>query len=163
MRAFIRAHLGSRQVSRVIYGAIIGLAVVVGLEHHPPPAHAVVATLLGTAMAVSLAEVYSEIVGTETRTHARVTPRRLHAIRDETVAVAFGVGFPAAFFAAAWIGLMEVDTAFTVAKWTGLGLIGFYGFAAARLAGAGVLRAGLQAVAVGSIGAILIGLKALVH
>ena len=31
---------------------------------------------------------------------------------------------------------MELDTAFRLAKWSGLGLIGFYGFAAARLAGA---------------------------
>ena len=31
-------HLGSQQVSRVIYGSIIGLALVVALEVHPPTA-----------------------------------------------------------------------------------------------------------------------------
>ncbi len=58
---------------------------------------------------------------------------------------------------------MEVETAFEVAKWSGLALIGFYGFCAARLAGVGTLGALGQATAVALIGAFLIGLKALVH
>jgi hypothetical protein len=33
MRQAIEAHLGSRQVARVIYGAIIGMAIVASLEH----------------------------------------------------------------------------------------------------------------------------------
>jgi hypothetical protein len=37
------------------------------------------------------------------------------------------------------------------------------GFAAARLAGAGVLAAAAHAVAVGAIGGLLIALKALLH
>ena len=52
----IARHLGSRQVSRVTYGAIIGLALVVALQAHPPPPGAVIATLLGTAIAVGLAK-----------------------------------------------------------------------------------------------------------
>ena len=31
---------------------------------------------------------------------------------------------------------MSVDTAFTLAKWSGLALIGFYGYVAARFSGA---------------------------
>jgi hypothetical protein len=54
--------LRSTQVSRVIYGAIIGRALVVALEHHPPRPTVMVGTLLATALAVGLAELYSEIV-----------------------------------------------------------------------------------------------------
>jgi hypothetical protein len=32
----VRTHPGSRQVARVIYGTIIGLALVVALGEHPP-------------------------------------------------------------------------------------------------------------------------------
>ena len=71
--------------------------------------------------------------------------------------------FPAVFFILAAADAMEVETAFTVAKWTGLGLIGFYGFCAARLAGAGLARALVHATAVALVGALLIGLKALIH
>jgi hypothetical protein len=163
VRRALEAHLGSRQVSRVIYGAIIGLALVVALEHHPPAPGVVVGTLLATALAVGLAEVYSEIVGTEARTQRRIAGEQLRQMVDEAGAVAFGVGFPAVFFILAAADAVEVQTAFTVAKWTGLGLIGFYGFWAARLAGANLAVSILRALAVAVIGAMLIALKALIH
>jgi hypothetical protein len=77
--------------------------------------------------------------------------------------VAFGIAFPAAFFILAALEAMEVETAFTLAKWTGLGLIGLYGFVAARLAGSGLPASLLQAFGVCLIGGLLIALKALVH
>jgi hypothetical protein len=164
LRRSIEAHLGSRQVSRVVYGAIIGLALVVALEDHPPTAGAMVGTLLGTALVVGLAEIYSEILGAETRNRRlRIQHEEMTAEVDEVVAVAFGIAFPALFFALAAAGAMEVDTAFQAAKWSGLGLIGFYGLCAARLGGAGWLTSLLHAVAVGVIGGLIIGLKALVH
>ena len=52
---------------------------------------------------------------------------------------------------------------FTAAKWSGLGLIGLYGFGAARLAGVGLSGSVLHAVVVGSVGGMLIALKALLH
>jgi hypothetical protein len=77
--------------------------------------------------------------------------------------VGFGIAFPAAFFVLAAAGVLEEDTAFTVAKWSGLGLISFYGFVAGRLSGAGLGVSVLQALAVGVIGGALIAFKALVH
>jgi hypothetical protein len=163
VRSAIESHLGSRQVSRIIYGAIIGLALIVALEAHPPSSGVVVATLLGTAVAVGLAELYSDIVGIETRTRRRAGPAELHRTVDDAVAVAFGIAFPVVFFILAAAHAIEGETAFTIAKWSGLGLIGFYGFSAARLAGRGWLGSTLQAFAVALVGAFLIGLKALVH
>ena len=55
------------------------------------------------------------------------------------------------------------DTAFAIAKWSGLGLIGFYGYWAARFAGTPVLRALVQATLMAAVGASLIAFKALVH
>jgi hypothetical protein len=156
-------HLRSTQVSRVIYGAIIGLALVVALEHDPPRPAVMVATLLATALAVGLAELYSEIVGTGVRTRQRVPRARVGEIAADVGAVAFGIGFPAVFFLLAVADAMAVETAFTLAKWSGLALIGLYGFSAARLAGAGLPAALAQAAAVALIGAFLIVLKALIH
>jgi hypothetical protein len=163
MREAIAAHLGSRQVSRVLYGSIIGLALIVALEAHPPGAGTVVAALLGTAVAVGLAELYSEIVGTETRTRARLGRRQMFELLDEVVAVALGIAFPAAFFVLAALGVFDVDTAFDVAKWSGLALITAYGFAAARLTGATLLGALVRAGIAALIAAFLIVLKALLH
>jgi hypothetical protein len=163
VRRFFDSHLASSQVARVVYGAIIGLALVVALEAHPPTPGAMVATLLGTGLAVGLAEVYSETLGAEVRTRRRLERAHLRAIWTDTLAVAFGIGFPAVFFVLAAAGAVEVDTAFDLAKWSGLGLIALYGFLAARLSGAPLTAALVKSGAVTSIGAFLIVLKALVH
>ena len=163
VRQFIQAHLGSQQVSRVTYGAIIGLALLVALEAHPPRPVAVVASLVGTAIAVGLAELYSEVLGAETRTHRRVARAEYRHLMADVVAVGFGIAFPAVFFVLAALDVLEIDTAFAAAKWSGLALIGGYGFAAARLAGNGVIRSIMQGLAVGVIGGVLIALKALIH
>jgi hypothetical protein len=163
MRASIEAHLGSRQVGRVVYGSIIGLAFVVTLESHPPTPGVMVIWLLGTALAVALAEVYSEVVGTETRTRSRVTRSQFGHMLEDAWAVAFGVAFPAVFFLISALSILDVDTAFTIAKWTGLALIFFYGYWAARFAGAATHHALLKGALVALVGAALIALKALVH
>jgi hypothetical protein len=155
----LRAHLESGQVARVVYGAIIGLALIAALEAHPPPPGAVVASLLGTAVAVGLAELYSDLIGARAR---GVTGHTGVAVED-ALAAGFGIAFPVVFFLLAIVGVIEEETAFTIAKWGGLGLITFYGYCAGRLSGAGNGHALLQALAVGLIGAALIALKALVH
>jgi hypothetical protein len=163
IRRAIALHLGSRQVSRVIYGSIIGLALVVALEAHPPSTGVVVASLLATALAVALAELYSEIIGTETRTHRRIERPQVGHILDDAVAVAFGIAFPCVFFVLAALGLIAQESAFTLAKWSGLGLVGAYGFCAARFAGASLATALGHAVAVAAAGGLLIAVKALLH
>ena len=163
MRVSIEAHLGSRQVAKVVYGSIIGLALVVALAGHPPSTAAVIVSLLGTAVAVGLAELYSEVVGAETSNRHSVTRHQLAHMLDDAVAVAFGIAFPAVFFLLALFHLISVDTAFSLARWSGLALIGFYGFWAARFAGAPVPRALLRAAIVALIGGALIVLKSLLH
>ena len=159
----IEAHLGSRDVARVVYGSIIGLALVVALGQHPPTIAQTVAAIVATAIAVALAEVYSEYVGTEARERRRVRRAELRVLAEDALAVGFGASFPVVFFLLAAVGLLELDTAFTVAKWTGLGLICSYAYIAGRLAGSGRGGAALHASALGAIGGALIALKALLH
>jgi hypothetical protein len=163
VRAALEVHLGSRQVARVVYGSIIGLTLIVGLGDHPPTAGVMTAWLLLTALAVALAELYSEVVGAETSQRHRVTGRQVAHMLDDAGAVALGVGFPAVFFLLATAHLIQLDTAFAMAKWSGLGLIGFYGYWAARFAGAPVSRALVQAALVAAVGGALILFKALLH
>lgn len=159
----ILTHLSSGQVSRVVYGSIIGLALVLTLEAHPPAPAAAVGTLLATALAVALAELYSEHLGGRTLASMGEHREPLSAMTENAVAVAIGVAFPSVFFLAVVLDVMAYGTAFAVAKWSGLALIAGYGFLAARLTGAGMARALLEAGAVAAIAAVLIGLKALVH
>jgi hypothetical protein len=163
VREAIRAHLDSPQVARVVYGSIIGLALVVALEAHPPRTRFVIGSLIATAVAVALAELYSEIVGGELRARRRLTRGEVRHMAREAGAVAFGVGFPAVFFILSAAGALEQHTAFTVAKWTGLGLIGAYGFAASRLGGESTAGALVRGVGIALVGAFLIAIKALLH
>ena len=166
MRAVLRIveeHLESGHVSRVVYGSIIGLALVVALEKHPPAAGEVAVALVVTGVAVALAELYAEVLGHETRTRTRVDRLRLAEIGEHAGAVFVGISFPAVFFVLAAAGAMEVDTAFDVAKWSGLGLTGFYGFWAARLSGRSRHHSLAYALAIAAVGAALIAIKALLH
>jgi hypothetical protein len=163
VRAGLENHLSSRHVARIVYGAIVGLALVVVLDDHPPTAGVMTAWLLISAVAVALAELYSEVVGAETSERHRVTADQLSPMLASAGAVALGVGFPAVFFLLATLHLIDLGTAFAIAKWSGLGLIGFYGYWAARFAGASVPRALVQAALVAAAGGILIAFKALVH
>jgi hypothetical protein len=107
---------------------------------HPPRAGVMTGWLLLTALALALAEASSEVVGAETGERHRVTRNQLAHMLDDGCAVAVGVAFPAVFFLLAALGLLRLDTALRLRSGAG-GLIGFYGYWAARFAGAPVTRA----------------------
>jgi hypothetical protein len=157
----LAAHLRSEHVSEVVYGTVIGLALVVALEAHPPAAGATAATIVTTAIAVGLAELYSEFVGARVRRNAE--GHHSGVVVSDVLAVVAGASFPAVFFVLAAVGVLELDTAFTIAKWSGLGLIACYGFLAARLGGAPSHKALMHAGVVAAIGVFVIAVKALVH
>jgi hypothetical protein len=163
VRAAVETHLGSRQVARVVYGAIIGLTLVVAIQSHPPAAVVMAGWLVLTGVTVALADVYSEVIGVETSERHRVTRHQLAHLLGQGWAVCLGVAFPAVFFLLATVHVLELPTAFSLAKWGGLVLIGFYAYWAARFAGAPVVRALAQAAMVAAVGGLVIGFKALVH
>jgi hypothetical protein len=144
----------ARLSARVVYGAIVGLAVIVALQAHPPAPGVTAATLVATALAVALAELYSEVV-TVRETSAR-------SLR-EALGVAIGVAFPAVFFVLEAAGAIGENTAYTLAKWTGVAVIGGYAYVAARRAGNRNASAIAQALGIAAVGALLIGFKSLVH
>src|SRR3954469_24689059 len=90
----IKSHLGSEQVSRVIYGAIIGMALIVVLEHHPPTPLVCEVTLIATGLAVALAELYSEAIGEWMRPRQMVQRHHIRHIAKDVAAVFFGIVFP---------------------------------------------------------------------
>lgn len=163
LRGAIEAHFGSHQVARVVYGAIIGMALVVALQQHPPGPGVVAGTLVATAVAVALAELYSDVVGSRIMHRGHITRAQYQVITKDVAAVAFGICFPAVFFVLAAAGALELDTAFTLAKWSGVLVITAYAFIAARLSGERLAASLLQALGVGLIGVALIGVKSLLH
>jgi len=160
---WLESHLGSQQVSRVIYGAIIGMALIVGLQAHPPKPGLVAASLVATAFAVALAELYSDFIATETTSRGRVAREHWSHLMKDVTGVFFGIVFPAVFFVLAALGAIEEGTAFRLAKWSGVALIFFYGYAAGRLSGGSRPSALAHALIAAAIGLALIGFKAVVQ
>jgi hypothetical protein len=160
----LASHLRSGQVSRIVYGSIIGLALVLTMEAHPPEGkETVIGSLVATAVAVALAEFYSELIGARARSGVDGSDVSTGEMVEVSLSVAFGIAFPSVFFVVAAVGWIEYDTAFGLAKWTGLGLIAGYGYAAARLNGRSHPGSLVHALGVGLIAGLLIALKALVH
>jgi hypothetical protein len=87
----LESHLSSRQVSRIVYGAIFGLTLIVTAEvAHPPRATVMAAWLVVTGVTVAVAEVYSEVVGIETSERHRVTRQQFAHLLAQGWAVARG-------------------------------------------------------------------------
>ena len=137
----IEEHLGSEQVSRVIYGAIIGMALVVVLEHQDPsPGGDPRARHRDRGSRSGWRRSTARCIGTQTRLRRRLERHHVRDMIEDVVAVFFGIVFPDVFFVIAAFGAIEIDAAFALAKWSGLGLIACYGFAAGRLSGRGPAR-----------------------
>jgi hypothetical protein len=163
MRASIESHLGSEDVSKVLYGTIVGLALVLALEADAHHAGETAAFIVGTAITIGLAELFSEAISLEARTRTRIRRTDIKPLARDAIAVVIGAGFPAIFFILAALGVMEGHTAFTLAKWTGFGLVCAYAFFAARMSGAHYRHAARHALAAGILGVALIVLKSLLH
>ena len=150
-------------MTRVVYGSIIGLAIVVALQDHPPSDAAVAASLVATAIAVALAELYSDVLGAEARNRRRARRSDVRLALGPAEATGAGVAFPAVFFLLAAAGVLATEAAFTAAKWSGVALMGTFAFGATRLTGASLPTAACRAVLLAAVGAALIVLKSLAH
>ena len=137
LRLALVGHLESTHVGRVVYGAIIGLALVVALQAHPPGSGTVVALIIGTAVAVGLAELYSELLGTETRTRRRPRARRSSSCSTTASPSPSAPPSPPSSSSSPWRTSSTTTPRSTSRSGPGLGLIAFYGYCAGRLAGAG--------------------------
>jgi hypothetical protein len=147
----------------VISGSIIGLAIVLAAEDHPPPPAAVVGELVLTALAFGLSDAFGEMIGTQTRARRHLNRSDWARIAEEAGAFAIGAVFPAIFFLLATAEVITIHTAFVDAKWSEVILMGLYGWFAGRLAGHRVLFAFGDMVVVVAVAVALVELKTLLH
>ena len=149
------------RASHAVYGSIVVLAVVTGLDEASASAREAFVATVGAAVAVVLAEIYADMIGTTIR--ERRPPNRLEW-HEFVIDVAFGFGaacVPAFFFLLARLDAMSVRTAFTAAEWTGVGVLWLYGLVASRAAGQGLVRAVVWAGILTGCGIGLVELKKL--
>jgi Na+/proline symporter len=163
VRASVESHLGSHDVSRVLYGTIVGLALVLALEEHAHDPGQTAGFIFGTALAIGLADLFADAISLEARTRTRLRRRDVRPLARDALAVVIGAGFPAIYFVLAAVGILGEHSAFQLAKWTGLALVCGYAFLAARMAGLHWRHATRDAAIAGVLGIVLVELKALLH
>jgi amino acid transporter len=147
------------RAAHAVYGSIIVLAVLTGLDEVSATSREAFFGVLGAAIAVALSEMYADMIGATIR--ERRTPTR-DEYREFVVDMAFGFGaalFPALFFLLAWLGVMELGNAFTVAEWSGIGILFCYGLVAARAANLRLTHSLLWAAGLTVCGIGLVELK----
>ena len=153
----------AQRAARAVYGSIVALAVIVYLEAAKSEADEVIAAVIGSVVAATLAEQYAEYI-------AHVIRERRHLERAEIVQQ---VGDGAAGMLASLVTLVpfllveldviELPTAYDIAPWLGLGVIGGYALLANREAG--ISRAGnivITGLAL-AVGVTLIVIKSITH
>ncbi len=158
MRGWLREHLFPG-AGEVIYGSIGALTLVIVMDFEEARGGATVLSLVAALVAVGFAEAYSEFL-------EEMLQNRRPLRRRERLAILEGVGLhllpclaPIAFFLLAWLRVLALETAFGLAEWTGVAVIGLFAFGAYRAAGASVGRSLLAGGALTGVGLLLVVIK----
>ena len=153
----------AQRAARAVYGSIIALAVIVVLDEAGAEADEVLAAAVGSVIAAMLAEGYAEYI-------AAVIRERRHPGRAEMVVMGQDVGagtlaalVPLLPFVLVELNVIELPTAYDVAPWLGVAVIGGYTLLANRLAGLGTVQTVVMTTVGLLIGLSLIAIKALTH
>ncbi len=158
MRGWLRLHL-LPGAGKVIYGSIVALTLVIVMDFEEARGGATVLSLLAALIAVGFAEAYAEFLEEMLRNRR---PLR----RRERWAIVEGVGLhlspclaPIAFFLLAAVRVIGLETAFGLAEWFGVAVIGLFAFAAYRAAGASIGRSLVAGGLLTGVGLMLVVVK----
>ncbi len=160
MQAQDRQRLAER-ARHAVYGSVIVLAVIVALDGTAARTREVIASVVAAAIATVLAEVYADyLAGTISDGRHPTRRENVEALRNAWAGLLAAI-LPVVFFLLAGLGLMELDTAFRAAIWTGVAVVGFYAFLANRVSGLSVVRSVTAGSAFTALGALLVLVKSL--
>jgi hypothetical protein len=153
----------AQRAARAVYGAIIALAVVVVLEETSASAIEVVVSAVGAVVAAMLAEGYAEYIASVIREHRHLARSEFVDSSLDIAAGGLAALVPVVPFVLAAVDAIELETAYDIAPWIGLGVIGGYTLFANREAGLGRTQTILLTAGGVLIGLSLIALKAATH
>ena len=159
----VRIERTAERAARAVYGSIIALAVILVLQRTGAPAREVIPAVIGSVVAASLAELYAEYIALTIRDRHHPGTRRLGEELTDVAAGSLAAMLPMVPFIGVAFGVIELDTAYDLARWVGIGVIAAYTLLANRLAGISTLRGIAITLAVVAVGLSLIAIKALTH
>jgi hypothetical protein len=151
------------RAARAVYGTIVALPVINALDDGSTAADELIVAVLGAAVAASLAETYADYLATVIRQRRHLSGAEIRQAATDSALGTLAALFTLVPFVLVELGWIEMQTAFDVAPWVGLGLIAGYSLFANRLAGLPTGRGLLTTAAMIAIGLTLIAIKSLTH
>ena len=152
-------NLDGHRVSKIIYGTIIILVVILAMEDHPPSPLGTVVTILFSGLGVALAELYSDFIGTKIDKRSSLTWEDRKRITQNVSAVMIGALLPLPLIVLAWLGVFSLEFAIFLDKWLLVMVLLFYGFVAAKLSGYSNVWSLASAFGVSAVGLFVVMLK----
>jgi hypothetical protein len=153
----------AQRAARAVYGSIVALAVIVVLDKANAEADEVIAAVIGSVIAATLAEQYAEYIGHVIRERRHLTGPEVRQQVWDGAAGALAALVPLIPFVLVEVDVIEVRTAYEIAPWLGLGVIGGYSLLANRQAGVSGARNIVVTGMALAVGASLILIKAVTH
>ena len=154
----------AQRAARAVYGSIVALAVIVVLDKASAEADEVIAAVIGSVIAATLAEQYAEYIAHVIRERRHLTAPEIVQQAKDGAAGALAALVPLVPFLAVEFDGSSCPTAYEIAPWLGLGVIGV--LLAARQPRGGVAGArqhGGDRRSRSAIGASLIVIKTVTH
>ena len=162
MRVWLRSQLGTKQATHGIYAEIVLLAVILALQGKHDDSD-IMSTVVGALIALILAELYADYVGTMIGTGHRPLWAEFRSQAFSTLGSLIAVAPPLALLLLGVAGVIGLDTGFTAAKTAGVAVIGGYAFVANRRAGLTASRSFFGALFLLALATALVMLKHYVH
>lgn len=158
MLAWLRTHLVPRS-AKFVYGSIVALTLVIVLDFEDAAAGTAIVSVVGGLIAVAFAEAYADFLEEMLRLRRRLSAPERRAIAHG-VALHMVAGLvPIAFFALVLLRALRLETAYSIAEWAGVGVIGAMAYGAYRSAGIPQGRSILAGVVLTALGVALVLVK----
>jgi hypothetical protein len=153
----------AQRAARAVYGSIVALAVIVVLQEGDAEADEVIAAVIGSVIAATLAEQYAEYIGHVIRERRHLSRAEVAEGARDAAAGTLAAMAPLVPFVLVELDAIELQTAYDIAPWLGLGVIGGYALLANRLAGLPRAQSVAVTVAALAVGFSLIVIKTVTH
>lgn len=156
----IEKYYGNDRATKVIYGAILIFAFLVGQGHSSH--YSALPIVFGTffaAVAIVLAEVYADILGKTIRHKRKLTKAERIEVERDSLAIISVSFWPSVIFALSYAGLFSISTAFTFSYLLLLSVLFAFSYWAGRLSGNTKAKALLFAAATSIIGLLVVTAK----
>lgn len=157
----------SRMVARIhparpVYGSIIVLASVMGIDEADATAGQSLFAVLATLVAIVLAEAYADLVGVAIHERRRLRGADVRAITINMVGAGVAAVPPVIAFTLAALDVISLHLAGVASIWFLVGVLFLAGFLAARAAGARPVERWLLGGILLAVGLVLVFIKVVV-